>query len=340
MQKFITRIHNDIREYEICDYPYRDPWQYLKITRYHKGKYCGEESVDLSEINPEFFEVRCEKLPIVPLILAWAGIAFFAGGCTVMVLSLIFDKELISAASGLLVPLAVGVYSLNYIIQRKKSDTVSSFVFSDEELSVFEIPYMRKNRAEAYAIAKKIAPFCNQALCDDNELPVITHQFANGLAELRDFEVVLFNDAGVKCSSCNYISVVPGVYHHRESHFIRNFFCILTATLFWFGTLIFIIGSALTLKEWEMVFGFSIVYVIPFVLGHFFFSKCRKSQDFYFAGCRSEDSPDAGIYLETGKNPGSEKDFIAELNRRLRKAHEENGKQSNRRRLKCVGKIF
>lgn len=327
MHNFTLQTHKETWEYELCPYPCSDTWHYLKITRYHKGKYCGEESVDLSEIDPEFLEVSCEKTPIVPLILAWMGTVFFIAVLTVTLLSLAFSKNLISAASCLFIPLVVGVYSLHYIIQRRKNRSLSTFIFGDGVFSRFQIPYMKGGRSKSYAFAREVAAFCNQALCEENEFPRLTHQFANGLAELRDTEVAVFNKEGVKCGGCAYISVVPGVYHHRESHMIRNFFCILTAFLFWFGTLVFIIGSAITLKDWEMIFGFSIMYVIPFVLGCFFFSKCKRSQDHYFAGCLSEEYDDVGIYLEVGQHPGSEKEFIDELNHRLRKAHNDRERQ-------------
>ena len=331
MPHFTVKTPKDTWEYEICDYPYRDSWQYLKITGYHKGKYHGEESVDLSEINPEFLELKSEKLPLVPLILAWCGVAFFAGVTLAMVFALLGAREqLITAASTLFVPLAVGVYSLKYIIGRRKCSDLSTFLFCDEESGRFQIPYTKNSRAETCAFAQRIAACCNQGLCEENELPIVTHQFANGRAELCDNRILLYNAEGIKCGDCDYISVVPGVHHHRETHIIRNFFCILTAFCFWFGTLIFIIGSALTLKERELIFGFSIMYIIPFVLGHFFFSKCKKSLNYYFAGGRSEESGEIGIYLEVGKNPGSEKDFIAELNRRLRRAYEEDKQNSDR----------
>ena len=77
MQKFTIKTYEDTRDYEICDYPYADTWQYLKITKYHKGKYCGEESIDLSEINPETVLMKkigasflkSEKIPAVKKIL-------------------------------------------------------------------------------------------------------------------------------------------------------------------------------------------------------------------------------------------------------------------------------
>ena len=77
MQKFTIKTYKDTRDYEICDYPYADTWQYLKITKYHKGKYCGEESIDLSEINPETVLMKkigasflkSEKIPAVKKIL-------------------------------------------------------------------------------------------------------------------------------------------------------------------------------------------------------------------------------------------------------------------------------
>ena len=323
MQKFTVKVQKNTFVYEIFDYPYFDTWQYLKVTRYRKGKYCGEESFDLSKIKPEFLEIRSGKKPVAPLISAWFGIAFFVVIFSTMSLSLFFSGQLILSISCLVMPLAVGVHSLNYIIQRKKGSAVSSFVFDDEEFSRFEIPYMRNDRAGSYAIAQKIAAYCNQALYNENKLPVQTYQFANGLAELRDCEVVIFNGDGVKCGGCDYISVVPGVYHHQERHMFRNFVCTFLALFFWFGTLFFIIGTAITLKDRELIFGFSIMYIIPFSLGCFFFSKCRKSQNYYFAGDRFDEYSDSGIYLEVGKHPGNEKKFITELNRRLRKAHNE-----------------
>ena len=45
-------------------------------------------------------------------------------------------------------------------------------------------------------------------------------------------------------------------------------------------------------------------------------SRCRESQNYYYAGNRFEEA-EWGIFLRVGKNPGSEKEFIAELNRRL-----------------------
>ena len=61
MQKFTIKAYKDTFEYEICDYSF-DAQKYLKITKYYKNKFYGEESIDLSEINPEFLEVKCKKL--------------------------------------------------------------------------------------------------------------------------------------------------------------------------------------------------------------------------------------------------------------------------------------
>ena len=264
-----------------------------------------------------------QKTPVAALIAAWLGVVFLAGTCMIMGIAIIFEKDLLLSASCLFIPLTVGIYSLNYIIQQRKIKAISEFIFCDKEFSRFQIPYMAQDRSKACAFARKIANFCNHSLYEKNECPCITHQFSNGLAELRDTRVVVFNKDGIKCGDCDYISVVPGLHHHRESHIIRNFFCILAALLFWFGTLVFFIGTAITLKDWSMAFGHSIMYAIPFLLGCFFFSKRKKSQNYYFSGCRAEESGNIGIYLEVGKNPDSEQEFIEELNRRLRKAHNE-----------------
>ena len=61
MQNFTIKAYKNTWEYEICNYPYSDSWQYLKITQYHKGQYCGEESIDLSKINPEFSENQAPR---------------------------------------------------------------------------------------------------------------------------------------------------------------------------------------------------------------------------------------------------------------------------------------
>ena len=190
------------------------------------------------------------------------------------------------------------------------------------KIPLFNIPYEPNNRSAALDIAKKIAVYCNQALIEPEEHEPIRHQFANGLAELRTSEIVLFNKDGIKCAYCDYDWVVPGLHHYVEKHYIRNFFSIFFALLFYIGTLILIAGVIFIAKDWVMTVSFGVLYVIPFILGSYFLSLRKKSQNCYYAGNRF-DEEDWGIYLEVGKKPGSEKQFIEELKSRLRNTHNE-----------------
>lgn len=322
MQKFTTKAYKNTLEYEICNYPYSDSWQYLKITKYHKGKYCNEESVDLSKINPEFSEMQVPKVSVSRLITAYIGGVLFTVAFLAILLSLIFDENMILSASMLAVPIGVFWYYIANILKIRKNKPVSEFIFDNKDSGVFTIPYEPAKRTEALEIAQKIAVYCNQTLVEEEAIEPIRHQFANGLAELRTEEIVLFNQDGIKCAYCDYGWAVPGIYHHVEKHYIRNFFSILFAALFYIGTLVLIAGVIFIAKDWAMAVSFGLLYVIPFVLGCYFLSLRKKSLDCYYAGnCFDED--DWGIYLEVGKNPGSEKQFIEELKRRLRKAHNE-----------------
>ena len=322
MQKFTIKAYKNTWEYEICSYPYADTWQYLKITKYHKGKYCNEESIDLSDINPEFSETQAPKVSVPVLIIPYIGGGLFTVVFLAMLLSLIFDKNMTLSASMLAVPIGVVWYYVDNILKRIKNLPVSEFIFDNKEFGVFTIPYEQARRTEALEIARKIAVYCNQALIEPEEYEPSRHQFANGLAELRTEEIVLFNQDGIKCAYCDYGWVVPGLYHYVEKHCIRNFFSTLFAALFYIGTLVLIAGVIFIAKDWVMAVSFGVLYVIPFILGGYFLSLCKKSLDCYYAGNRF-DEEDWGIYLEVGKHPGSEKPFIEELNRRLRKAHNE-----------------
>lgn len=322
MQKFTTKAYKDTWEYEICNYPYSDTWQYLKITQYHKGQYCGEESIDLSEINPEFSEIQAPKVSVSMLIIPYIGGGLFTVVFLAVLLSLIFDKNTILSASMLAVPIGVVWYYVDNILKRIKNLPVSEFVFDNKDSGVFTIPYEPARRTEALEIAQKIAVYCNQTLVEEEAVEPVRHQFANGLAELRTEEIVLFNQDGIKCAYCDYGWAVPGIHHHVEKHYIRNFFSILFAALFYIGSLVLIAGVIFIAKDWAMAVSFGVLYVIPFILGCYFLSLRKKSLDCYYAGNRF-DEENWGIYLEVGKHPGSEKIFIEELNRRLRKAHNE-----------------
>ena len=322
MQKFTINVYKNTWEYEICNYPYSDTWQYLKITKYHKGQYCSEESIDLSEINPEFSESQAPKTSFSVFIIPYIGGILFAGVFLAMLLSLIFNKNMILSASMLAVPIGVVWYYVDNIIKRRKNNPVPEFIFDNKEFGLFTIPYEPNKRSEALEIAQKIAVYCNQALIEPEEHEPIRHQFANGLAELRTSEIVLFNQDGIKCAYCDYGWAVPGIHHHVEKHYIRNFFSILFAALFYIGSLVLIAGVIFIAKDWAMAVSFGVLYVITFILGSYFLSLRKKSLDCYYAGNRF-DEEDWGIYLEVGKHPGSEKPFIEELNRRLRKAHNE-----------------
>ncbi len=322
MQKFTINVYKNTWEYEICNYPYSDTWQYLKITKYHKGQYCSEESIDLSEINPEFSESQTPKTSFSVFIIPYIGGILFAGVFLAMLLSLIFNKNMILSASMLAVPIGVVWYYVDNIIKRRKNNPVPEFIFDNKEFGLFSIPYEPNKRSEALEIAQKIAVYCNQALVEAAEQEPIRHQFANGLAELRTEEIVLFNKDGIKCAYCDYDWVVPGLHHYVEKHYIRNFFSILFASLFYIGTLVLIAGVIFIAKDWVMAVSFGVLYMIPFILGSYFLSLRKKSLDYYYSGNRFDEA-DWGIYLEVGKNPGSEKPFIEELKRRLRKAHNE-----------------
>ena len=322
MQKFTIKTYKDTRDYEICDYPYSDTWQYLKITKYHKGKYCGEESIDLSEINPEFAENQVQKTSFSVLIIPYIGGILFTLVSLTMVLSLIFDKNMILSASALAVPVGITWYYIDCILKRRNNKTVSEFVFDNKDSGIFNIPYSYGKRLEALEIAQKISACCNQNLIETENHTPCRHQFANGLAELRKEEIVLFNKDGIKRAYCDYAWVIPGLHHHIEKHYIRNFFSILFAALFFIGTLLLIVGVICITKDWVMTVSFGVLYMITFILGCYFLSLRKKSLNYYYAG-NCFDEEDWGIYLEVGKNPGSEKDFIEELNRRLRKAHNE-----------------
>lgn len=322
MQKFTINVYKNTWEYEICNYPYSDTWQYLKITKYHKGQYCSEESIDLSEINPDFSESQAPKTSFSVFIIPYIGGILFAGVFLAMLLSLIFNKNMILSASMLAVPIGVVWYYVDNIIKRRKNNPVPEFIFDNKEFGLFTIPYEPNKRSEALEIAQKIAVYCNQALVEAAEQKPIRHQFANGLAELRTEEIVLFNKDGIKCAYCDYGWTVPGIRHHVEKHYICNFFSILFASLFYIGTLVLIAGVIFIAKDWVMAVSFGVLYVIPFILGSYFLSLRKKSLDYFYAGNRFDEA-DWGIYLEVGKHPRSEKPFIEELKRRLRKAHNE-----------------
>lgn len=321
MDKFTVKLYKKSYDYEICQYPYSDTWPYLKITGYHKGKYADETTVDLYEINPEFSEFQAPKISLVRLTLYCIGTVLFVFVLLVILLAMFFEKNIISAASALAVPIGVVWYFVFCILEIRKNNLISEFVFDNKDSGVFSIPYERGKRLEALEIAEKIAAHCNHDLVEPNEHEIIRHQFNNGLAELRDEEIVLFNKDGIKCNYCDYASVVPGTHHYVEKHYIRNFFSISFAALFWLGTLLLIYSIIRSTKDWVMVFACGILFVIPFILGCISLSKYKKFQNYYYAGNRVNENEDWGIYLEVGKNPGSEKAFIDELNSRLRKAY-------------------
>lgn len=321
MEKFTVKIQKETWEYEICAYPYSgDAEKYIKATRFHKGKFVQEMSVDLSCVHPEFFEVQAERIHQFPLILSCcgAGVCFFIG--ISFFLSLLMGKNMTAASALIIIPLAAGWYCWDYFLRKRKINTVSEFLFTDKwnkEKEWFSIPYEQGKRAEALQLAQTISSYCNQALILPQQQAVMRHQFANGLAELRDTELVLFNRDGVKCGNCDYAWCVPGTIHHTETHRVRNFFCILFAAIFWLGPLLLIISIAKNTQDREMILGSGLIYIIPFLLGFAFLSRLRESQNYYYAGNRFEEA-EWGIFLRVGKNPGSEKEFIAELNRRLR----------------------
>lgn len=309
-------------DYEICDYTFSQKEKYLKITKYYKKKYSSEENINLSELSPEFYEIQSDKLCRLPLIFAWIILTFVIFIFLAMLLSVFFEKNMLLPASGWGIPLGIIGYFLTYLIKKSKIQNISKFCFTNNESERLTIPYTN-NRQDVYNFVCEIAKYCNQDLIRHNSLPGIKHQFANGTAELQDNGVVLFNKYGIECGYCEYSWCVPGLYHHTEKHIIRNFICTSVAIIFWLGALFLFIFVAITFKGWEIILGFGVMEMILLILGSYFFSMRKKSVNYYFAGNRFENADDWGIYLEVGKNPGSEKAFTDELNSRLRKAHDE-----------------
>lgn len=326
MQKFIIKVHKKTLEYEICDYSYsREAEKYIKVTLFHKGRFAQEKSVDLSDVHPEFFEIQAEQILKLPLILSCcgAGVFFFVG--LAFFSFLLTGKNMTGASALIIIPLVATWYCLDYFLKKRKINTISEFVFTDKtdkEREWLSIPYEYGGRAEAFQLAQTISSYCNQTLIRPQQKAVIRHQFANGLAELRDTEIVLFNRNGVKCGNCDYAWCIPGTIHHTETHRIKNFFCIFFTAIFWLGPLLLIISIARDTQDREMILGTGLIYIMPFMLGIAFLSRYRRSQNYYYAGNRFEEA-EWGIFLKVGKNPGSEKEFISELNSRLRQAHRE-----------------
>ena len=326
MQKFIIEVQKNTLEYEICNYSYSgDAEKYIKVTLFRKGRFAWEKSVDLSDIHPEFFEIQAERILKLPLILSCcgAGVFFFVG--LAFFSFMLTGKNMTGASALIIIPLVATWYCLDHFLNKRKINTISEFVFTDKtdkEREWLSIPYEYGGRAEAFQLAKIISSYCNQALILPQKKAVIRYQFANGLAELRDTEIVLFNRNGVKCGNCDYAWCVPGTSHHTETYRIKNFFCIFFAAIFWLGPLLLLINIAKDTQDWKMIHGTGLIYIMPFMLGIAFLSRYRRSQNYYYAGNRFEEA-EWGIFLKVGKNPGSEKIFIEELNRRLRKAHHE-----------------
>ena len=325
MQKFTVKMHKYTLEYELCDYSFSAGMEkYLRITKFHKGQYACEENTDLIDIPPEIIEFQAEKTNYRLSILSCvaACICFFIG--LAALLSLFSGKDMHVPSFLIIIPLCVGWYFLDYFLKKRKDTLFSHFAFmdADKESTPIIIHYRHGQRADAYAFAQTVSSYCNHGLVEPDKKEILRHQFANGLAELRDAEIVLFNREGVKCGNCDYAWCVPGIQHKIENHAIRNFFCILFAALFLSGTLLLIISIVHSIRDREIIVGMGLIYIIPFVLGLYFLSLCRKSINCYYAGNRFDDG-DWGIYLAVGKNPGSEKEFITELKRRLRTANEE-----------------
>ena len=325
MLKFTVKMHKYTWEYELCDYSFSAGMEkYLKITTFHKGKYACEENIDLIDIHPEIIEFQTEKTNYLLSVLSCCAACFFFFIGLATLLSLFCKADMLVPSFLVIIPLCVGWYFLDLFLKKRKNNTLSHFAFmdADKESTPIIIHYQYCKRADAYDFAQSVSSYCNHGLIEPNEKEVLRHQFANGLAELRDNEIVLFNRDGVKCGNCDYAWCVPGIQHKIEKHAIRNFFCILFAVLFLLGTLLLIISIIHSMKDRVIIVGMGLIYIIPFVLGLYFLSLCRKSINCYYVGNRFDDG-DWGIYLAVGKNPGSEKEFITELKRRLRTAHDE-----------------
>ena len=81
MRDFTVTDHNERLDYELCDSSDYPGEKCLKMTLYRNGEFTREENVNLSDVNPEFFEEQVEKksFPWIKwLFVCMGGLIYFS----------------------------------------------------------------------------------------------------------------------------------------------------------------------------------------------------------------------------------------------------------------------